>query len=89
MTHSIKRQLALIFIGLMAGTILLCWLMNNLFLEKYYIRSKTEVIYEAYETIRQAANSDTYNTEDFHKELNNVCNIYNITVYVMDDNTLM
>nr|WP_321153167.1 histidine kinase dimerization/phospho-acceptor domain-containing protein [uncultured Acetatifactor sp.] len=87
MTHSIKRQLALIFIGLMAGTILLCWLMNNLFLEKYYIRSKTEVIYEAYETIRQAANSDTYNTEDFHKELNNVCNIYNITVYVMDANS--
>ncbi|MCI9221426.1 MAG: HAMP domain-containing protein [Lachnospiraceae bacterium] len=71
----------------MAGTILLCWLMNNLFLEKYYIRSKTEVIYEAYETIRQAANSDTYNTEDFHKELNNVCNIYNITVYVMDANS--
>lgn len=87
MTHSIKRQLALIFIGLMAGTILLCWLMNNIFLEKYYIRSKTEIIYEAYETIRQAANSDTYNTEDFRRELNDVCNIYNITVYVMDANS--
>ena len=48
MTHSIRRQLALIFIGLMAGTILLCWLMNNIFLEQYYIRSKTEVISAAY-----------------------------------------
>ncbi len=87
MTHSIKRQLALIFIGLMAGTILLCWLMNNLFLEKYYIRSKTEVIYEAYDAIRQAANSDTYSTEAFRKELNDICGIYNITVYVMDANS--
>ena len=54
MTHSIRRQLALIFIGLMAGTIFLCWLMNNLFLGQYYIRSRTEVIYEAYHKIQQA-----------------------------------
>ncbi len=87
MTHSIRRQLALIFIGLMAGTILLCWLMNNIFLEQYYIRSKTEVIYEAYDAISQAANSDTYSTEEFRKELNDICGIYNITVYVMDANS--
>ncbi len=87
MTHSIRRQLALIFIGLMAGTIFLCWLMNNIFLGQYYIRSKTEVIFEAYQTIQQAANSDTYSTEAFRRELNDVCNIYNITVYVMDANS--
>ncbi len=87
MTHSIRRQLALIFIGLMAGTIFLCWLMNNLFLRQYYIRSRTEIIYEAYHKIQQAANSDTYSTEAFRKELNDVCGIYNITVYVMDANS--
>ena len=87
MTHSIRRQLALIFIGLMAGTIFLCWLMNNLFLGQYYIRSRTEIIYEAYHKIQQAANSDTYSTEAFRKELNDVCGIYNITVYVMDANS--
>ena len=87
MTHSIRRQLARIFIGLMAGTIFLCWLMNNLFLGQYYIRSRTEVIYEAYHKIQQAANSDTYSTEAFRKELNDVCGIYNITVYVMDANS--
>ncbi len=87
MTHSIRRQLALIFIGLMAGTIFLCWLMNILFLGQYYIRSRTEIIYEAYHKIQQAANSDTYSTEAFRKELNDVCGIYNITVYVMDANS--
>lgn len=84
MKHSIRQQFALIFIGLMAGTILLCWLINNLFLEQYYIRTKTEVIKEAYETIRQAANSDTYSTEEFGGTLDEICNVYNIAVYVMD-----
>lgn len=87
MIHSIRQQFALIFIGLMAGTILLCWLMNNIFLENYYFRSRTEVIFEAYDTIRQAANSDVYSTEEFRRELNDVCGIYNITVYVMDANS--
>ena len=82
--HSIKRQFALIFIGLMAGTILLCWFINIIFLEQYYISSKTEVILEAYESIRRAANSDTYNTAEFVEELDDVCGVYNITVFVMD-----
>lgn len=82
--HSIKRQFALIFIGLMAGTILLCWFINSIFLEEYYIRSKTKVILEAYDTIRLAANSDTYNTKQFKEDLDDVCGIYNITVFVMD-----
>lgn len=89
MKRSIRQQFALIFIGLMAGTILLCWLINNVFLEEYYIRSKTEVIYNAYNTISQAAKSDTYSSDAFVQELDDVCNIYNITVCVMDANSQM
>lgn len=87
MKHSIRQQFALIFIGLMAGTILLCWFINNVFLEEYYIRSKTEIIYDAYHTISQAAKSDTYSSDAFVQELDDVCNIYNITVCVMDANS--
>lgn len=85
--HSIRRQFALIFIGLMTAAIFLCWLINIMFLEQYYIRSKTEVIIAAYESIRQAANSDRYNTEEFERELGDVCGIYNITIYVTDVNS--
>lgn len=84
MKHSIKRQFALIFFGLMAGTILLCWLLNHFLLEQYYINTKAEVIKDAYESIRQAANSDTYSTEEFGEAFDEVCNIYNIAVFVMD-----
>lgn len=89
MKHSIKRQFALIFMGVMAGTILLCILINNLFLGQYYIRSKTKVIYNAYNIISQGANSDAYGTAEFTEQLNDVCNIYNITVCIMDSNSQM
>lgn len=87
MKHSIRWQFAMIFIGLMAGTILLCWLVNSLFLEQYYVSSKIDVIQNAYVTISRAANSDTYSTEDFRQELSDICNMYNITICVMDANS--
>ncbi len=87
MKHSIRQQFALIFIGLMAGTILLCWLINNIFLEQYYISMKSKVILDAYETISQAANSDTYSTEEFSTNLDEVCSIYNIAACVIDSNS--
>lgn len=84
---SIRKQFSLIFIGLMAGTILLCLLANNLFLVQYYMKSKEKVIFDAYETIRAAANSDSYGSEAFRTELDDVCRSYNITVYIMDANS--
>lgn len=84
---SIKKQFSLIFIGLMAGTILLCLLANNLFLVKYYMKSKEKVIFDAYETIREAANGDSYGSEVFITELDDICRSYNITVYIMDANS--
>ena len=89
MKHSIKRQFALIFIGVMTGMILLCVLINNLFLEQYYISSKMDVIYDAYSTISQAANSDVYGTVEFAEQLNDVCSIYNITICIMDADSQM
>ncbi len=87
MKPSIRRQFALIFIGLMTGIIFLCLLINNVFLERYYIRSKTQVIYDAYETISEAANDDSYGSEVFKKKLGKVCSRYNITVCILDANS--
>ena len=85
--RSVRRQFAMIFIGLMAGTIFLCWTINIFFLEPYYIRSKTKVIFQAYNSIHQAADNDTYHTDEFRLELDEVCGIYNITVYVINVNS--
>ena len=87
--HSIRGQLAWIFIGLMIGTILLCLMINYLFLGKVYMQSKLNVIHDAYGTIKQAAESDSYDTEEFARELDDVCRSYNMTVCVMDVNSNM
>lgn len=86
---SIRRQFSLIFIGLMTGTILMCWIVNTLFLVQYYMKSKEKIIYDAYETIRMAANSDSYGSKEFVLELDDVCRKYNIAVYIMDANSQM
>ena len=52
---SIRIQFALIFITLMVGVVLICWLANTLFLEKYYMNEKQKIIYNAYETIQHDA----------------------------------
>ena len=89
MKGSIRRQFAFIFIGLMTGIILLCWFINNVFLEEYYIYSKLRIINSAHETIRQAANSDTYATDEFAEKLEVICSVSNIAVCIMDANSQM
>ena len=49
--YSIKQQFALIFIAVMVGSFGLCWIINNFFLEKYYIENKKSALEKAYSQI--------------------------------------
>ncbi len=84
MRHSIKKQFAFIFIGLMAGTILVCLLVNNIFLEDYYLQNKQKALLQAYEKINLASVEGDIRTDDFDIELRKICGRYNISVIVMD-----
>lgn len=81
---SINRQFALIFIALMAATILLCWFLNNTFLEEYYIRNKATDLTNAYDVINAAANDGTISSEAFDVQLQGLCARYNIDILVVD-----
>lgn len=89
MRYSIRKQFASIFIGLMAGTIILCWLLNIGFLEPYYMASKEAVLYDAKDQIQLAAENDSYGTEEFQQELNNICRNYNIAVCIIDAQSMI
>lgn len=84
MKYSIKKQFAGIFVGLMAGTILLCWFINRTFLEKYYIQNRQRVLTEAYERVNAAATSGNMDSDAFDIELQKICSKYNITYVVID-----
>ena len=55
MKHSIKKQMVITFMAVMTGIIALCWIINNLFLETFYIRNKAGAITNAYIRINEAA----------------------------------
>ena len=63
MKYSIRKQFAYIFIGLMAGTILLCWFINNTFLERYYFHNKQTVVMDAYNQMNAAAQKGRISSE--------------------------
>ena len=57
---------------------------NTLFLEKFYLRSKTKVIYQAYQSIKTAAENNSYDSAGFQEELEAVCRRSNVSVFIMD-----
>ena len=51
--HSLKRQISVLFIGLLLLSIFTITLINGLFLEKYYVSKKVEVLLEARNVLSQ------------------------------------
>lgn len=84
MKHSIRRQFAAIFIGLMAGTVLLCWFINGTFLEKYYITNKKDVLLKVYSELQSAVEKGNLNSETYNLSLQQNCAKYNLSLLVLD-----
>ena len=84
MKYSIKRQFAFIFIGMLAGTIMLCWFINTTFLEKFYIQNKKAAIYDAYDKLNTVVNNGDTISEEFAIEIEKICGRYNISVIIID-----
>ena len=87
MRHSIRRQLAAVFIGLMTGTILLCWFINSSFLQKYYVHNKQNVLLEVYGGLQEAVSEGNMDSEAFRLKLQQSCSKYNLSLLVMDANS--
>lgn len=84
MKYSIRKQFALVFGLLMAGTILLCWFINNTFLEEYYLRNKQKAMMDAYQSVNEASNEGVINTEAFDIEFQKICGKNNISIILLD-----
>ena len=82
--HSIKQEIALIFITVMAGTIILCWVINNSFLEKFYIQNKKNAIKDAYYRMNEVLANGDITSEEYDLELRKTCDMYNIGLLVID-----
>ena len=84
MKYSLKRHFVIILISLVAGTILMCLLLNSTLLERYYINNKINALIRAYVSINEAANAGDITSDTFDIELQKICGKYNINVLVAD-----
>ncbi|MCH5249745.1 MAG: two-component sensor histidine kinase [Lachnospiraceae bacterium] len=87
MKYSIKKQFAGVLGILMIGTIILCWFINNTFLEDYYIENKQKVLMNTYSYMNAASNEDIIGTEEFDIEFQKICGRNNISYILLDAET--
>lgn len=87
MRYSIKKQFAGVYCLLMIGTILLCWFINNTFLENYYLRNKQSGLMNAYYYMNEASSEGRINTEEFDIEFQKICGKNNISFILLDAET--
>ena len=84
--YSIRNQLAIIFIALLAGTILACLLINNLFLKSFYQKSKQGEVVSAYYTVNELMNeyATTLDSDSFTYQFKQLCDNNNLSVVIVD-----
>lgn len=85
--HSLRRDYSLLFLILFSGMVIVNLILNNGFLEQYYIKNKTQVINEAYDSINDAGNSGDISSDNFDIELRKLCEKYNIDIIVLDNDS--
>lgn len=88
MKHSIRRQFAGIFIGMMVATIGFTWLINSIFLDDYYMKEKEKNLMQLYALLNEAAETGEIETDEFYNvTLLNLCGRYNINGMVVNMKT--
>ncbi len=68
---------------LAAGAILVCWLVNTLFLERYYVRQKENVMVDDFNTISLASANRMLQTDEFGTTFASICDNGNMTIVVV------
>lgn len=82
--YSITGKITVIMVGMVAGTALLCWVLNNTLLEHYYITNKQKSLQRVYERTASAVETGTLYGEAAEIELERLCAKDNITMMIMN-----
>ncbi len=87
MKTSLRVQLAVSSMLLIAGTLLTCWFINNTFLEDYYEQDKKKIVQTTYERLNEAARLKSLETEEFNEAMVEDAFRYNMGIEVINQNS--
>lgn len=83
--HSIRTKLVIMLVGFTTLSVMASWIINNMFMENYYIDNKTEDLIKAYQDIDEILQQDdSYLTYTQKKELASKFETQGISALVVD-----
>ena len=85
MNMSIRKQLAIMFISLMAAVLVVSTVVNSLFLENFYNVRKQRVLVQAYEQLNSGVSSEGKISDSDLLAYEDICTANNIMYVVTDD----
>lgn len=83
MKHSIRTSITAVFSIVLLVTLVICWLANNFFLERYYLANKERVLAYVYEEINLSSEQAGLDDETFVQKLSEFCEQNTISLFVM------
>ena len=89
MKVSIRKQLMLIFVGLMVGVFVAHYLINTFFLKDYYVIQKEEVLKESYVILNRQMDENGRIQDEALQDFVEYCNINGVMFLVADRNYQM
>ncbi|MCR5716028.1 MAG: HAMP domain-containing histidine kinase [Lachnospiraceae bacterium] len=81
---TIRGQIMFAFIFVTSLVVIMCFIANTAFLQRFYTWNKIQSIRSAYESFNRASNSGILTEEEFEVEWTRICNNYNINVIILD-----
>lgn len=84
MKHSIRAKLTVIILLITTGTIVLCWFINDTFLEDYYFMNKQKILENAYFEIENLLLNTDMEKDKISLELEKIGANNNITYIIMN-----
>ncbi|MCI8991581.1 MAG: HAMP domain-containing histidine kinase [Eubacterium sp.] len=88
--RSLARQIAKIFLSLVAGTVLLCLLINSMFLANFYFSNKKKQLSDTFYKINKAAVDGNLYTDDFDITFESICANGNLIIIIISsDGTVL
>ena len=84
MMRSLKRQISVMFIGLIVFILVMMCLVNGRYLEQYYVKNKTYELKQMYEASAKAVKKGNIDDSDVTDKLNGISEKSNISAIIMD-----
>lgn len=83
MKRSLTLQYTGTILGLVAGTVLLCWFFNTSFLEYYYTYNKQNALLEGFSTIDEESGKGSLESAAFDVAFEKICANGNISILII------